>query len=164
MKRSYGWLVLGIALVIILAYGGWRVIRHYSRGTEQSQVSVQGPSVYANKAASPVATTGIPGMTRYDQKKGTFFVGGGGMTLYTFDHDQKGVSNCNNSCAALWPPYLAVPATTSPLPSGFTVIARKDGSRQYAYNGMPLYYYTPDKTPGDTLGDGVGGVWHLATP
>ncbi|WP_417280309.1 hypothetical protein [Celeribacter sp.] len=28
------------------------------------------------------------------------------MTLYTFDKDEKGVSNCNDACAGLWPPVI----------------------------------------------------------
>ena len=31
-------------------------------------------------------------------------------------------------------------------------------------NGWPLYYYSGDKTPGDTNGQGVGGVWWVLTP
>ncbi len=30
-----------------------------------------------------------------------------GMTLYTFDKDEKGVSNCNGKCATNWPPLKA---------------------------------------------------------
>ena len=27
-----------------------------------------------------------------------------GLTLYTFDKDKKGVSNCKGDCAKMWPP------------------------------------------------------------
>ena len=30
--------------------------------------------------------------------------------------------------------------------------------------GKPLYLFVKDTKPGDTSGDGVGGVWHLAKP
>ncbi|TGT48046.1 hypothetical protein EN813_051345, partial [Mesorhizobium sp. M00.F.Ca.ET.170.01.1.1] len=30
-----------------------------------------------------------------------------GMTLYTFDKDEKGKSNCYDKCAANWPPLKA---------------------------------------------------------
>jgi predicted lipoprotein with Yx(FWY)xxD motif len=30
-----------------------------------------------------------------------------GMTLYTFDKDKKGVSNCKGDCAKMWPPLKA---------------------------------------------------------
>ena len=43
----------------------------------------------------------------------------------------------------------------------FTLVERKDGAMQWAINGMPLYYWAGDANPGDTTGDGVGGVWHV---
>lgn len=102
-------------------------------------------------------------MTKTDAAKGDFLVGPTGMTLYIFDKDTAGVSNCAGNCATLWPPYTtaAAPAT---LPANMTTLTRADGSIQFAYKGMPVYYYTPDKQPGDVTGDGVGGVWHLVKP
>ena len=42
-------------------------------------------------------------------------------------------------------------------------VPRTDGSgAQVSYNGDPLYYYAGDTAAGQTNGDGVGGVWHLA--
>jgi Secreted repeat of unknown function len=34
---------------------------------------------------------------------------------------------------------------------------------QATYNGYPLYLYVGDNGPGDTAGNGVGGVWHVIT-
>ncbi|MCK0096578.1 hypothetical protein MWU60_13435 [Yoonia sp. F2084L] len=83
-----------------------------------------------------------------------------GMTLYTFDNDAAGVSNCYDSCAESWPPYL-VEAGAAPG-EGFTQVARNDGTSQWAKDGAPLYFWVGDAAPGDTTGDGVGGVWHIA--
>lgn len=84
-----------------------------------------------------------------------------GMTLYTFDEDNVGVSTCNDSCAASWPPYLV--AVNGQAPSdGFTKVVRKDGTTQWAKDGAPLYLWLGDAAPGDTNGDGIGGVWHVA--
>ncbi|HKC04679.1 MAG TPA: hypothetical protein VKC54_02305 [Patescibacteria group bacterium] len=91
-----------------------------------------------------------------------YAVGSNGMTLYVFDKDTKGVSNCNGSCAGLWPPYTT--SSTPTLPTNVTLIKRADGSMQFAYKGMPLYYYAGDKNAGDTTGDGVQGTWHLVKP
>jgi len=41
-------------------------------------------------------------------------------------------------------------------------IERKDGSKQWAKDGKPLYFWVGDTEPGETNGDGVGGVWHVA--
>ena len=84
-----------------------------------------------------------------------------GMTLYTFDKDSAGVSTCYDSCATAWPPFLAAADAASPG-NGLTVIARNDGTHQWAKDGAPLYYWQGDSAPGQTTGDGVGGVWHIA--
>lgn len=84
-----------------------------------------------------------------------------GMTLYTFDNDAANVSNCYDSCAASWPPYTAPNGAASPG-DGFSIVERRDGTRQWAKNGAPLYFWVGDSAPGDTTGDGVGGVWHVA--
>ena len=43
-------------------------------------------------------------------------------------------------------------------------ITRDDGSTQVTYNGWPLYYFQDDAAPGDTNGQGLGGVWFLVSP
>jgi predicted lipoprotein with Yx(FWY)xxD motif len=86
--------------------------------------------------------------------------GSNDMTLYIFDNDEPGVTNCYDSCAEKWPPLFAADDAT---PEGeFTVVERTDGSKMWAYKGMPLYFWVDDMAPGDITGDGVGGVWHLA--
>lgn len=91
-----------------------------------------------------------------------YFTDGHDMTLYTFDKDSDGVSNCYDKCASLWPPLLAEEGEE--LPAGFATITRKDGNAQIAYKGQPLYLWVKDKKPGQTTGDGVKGVWHIAKP
>ncbi len=82
-----------------------------------------------------------------------------GMTLYTFDKDTKGQSNCYDQCAAKWPPFMAPQDATA---SGdYSIVVRKDGSRQWAYQGAPLYTWFKDSKPGDATGNGVGSVWHV---
>ncbi|WP_428774511.1 COG4315 family predicted lipoprotein [Vibrio sp.] len=91
-------------------------------------------------------------------------VGANGMTLYTFDKDtaDSGKSMCNGSCATYWPPLSASSEATA---SGdFSIISRDDGSKQWAYKGKPLYYWSKDQKPGDTTGDGFKGIWHQVNP
>jgi hypothetical protein len=45
-----------------------------------------------------------------------------------------------------------------------TNIMRKDGKCQIALNGWPLYRYAKDPNPGDTNGQGVGGIWFVSNP
>jgi predicted lipoprotein with Yx(FWY)xxD motif len=100
--------------------------------------------------------------------KGNVLTDNAGMSLYTFDNDKTaGSSSCNGGCATTWPPVAggaAAPSGVTGASGTFSLITRDDGAKQVAYNGKPLYRYAPDKAPGDTNGDGVGNVWHLAKP
>ena len=92
--------------------------------------------------------------------KDGMLVDSSGRTLYTFDKDAPSKSNCNGGCATVWPPLVAV---ADAAPSGkFTLVARDDGSNQWAYEDKPLYRYAADQKTGDTTGDKFGGVWHVA--
>lgn len=81
-----------------------------------------------------------------------------GMTLYTFDKDTGGTPSCYDACADNWPPYMATKGED--MMKGWTMVERKDGSMQWAYDGKPLYYFKGDAKKGDMAGDGVGGAWH----
>lgn len=83
----------------------------------------------------------------------------GGRTLYTFDKDAANKSNCYGGCAAAWPPFIAKDGARAS--AGFTMITRDDGTKQWAINGKPLYYFMADTQAGDIKGDGNGGVWHV---
>lgn len=111
--------------------------------------------------ATPTVAPSGPGATG-KTALGDVFTSATGMTLYTYDKDASGKSNCNYVCAEIWPPVTAPDAAT---PSGrFTVVTRDNGSKQWAVDGKPLYGYVMDRKPGDTKGDGVDGVWHVAKP
>ena len=87
-------------------------------------------------------------------------VGANDMTLYTYDKDAVGVTNCYDKCAENWPPLIA---DAGAKPEGdFTLVDRTDGSKMWAYKGWPLYFWVKDEKPGDTTGDMVGEVWHTA--
>ncbi len=82
-----------------------------------------------------------------------------GMTLYTFDKDAVGKSNCNGECAQYWPPLIANPGS---IPAGYmTLITRDDGQMQWAAHGSPLYTYVEDKVPGDLKGNNYHNNWHV---
>ena len=95
---------------------------------------------------------------------GTILVGPSGMTLYTFVSDKgDGKSACSGSCARKWPPLTAAPGAPAPQPP-LSLITRDDGTKQYAWKGKPLYYYSEDAKPGDTTGHEVGRSWFAARP
>lgn len=54
------------------------------------------------------------------------------------------------SCVDVWPPVFAAEGAE---PVGkWTLIERDDGTKQWAFDGYPLYFSTMDKKPGDVLG------------
>jgi predicted lipoprotein with Yx(FWY)xxD motif len=129
----------------------------------------------ASSAAGP-STSGATGggMATIDMSKnpqlGPILTDSNGDTVYVFAKDSKGMSNCEGSCASLWPPV-----TTSGKPTaGDGVVAsklgttkRSDGSTQVTYAGRPLYTYTSDASPGDVTGNGIntfGAVWNAVQP
>ena len=44
----------------------------------------------------------------------------------------------------------------------FGIIQRADETKHTTHKGLPLYYFTKVKKPGDTFGNGLVGVWHVA--
>ena len=93
--------------------------------------------------------------------KGSHLTAANGMALYTYDKDTKGQSNCNGVCEQKWPPYVVEGAAPTTLPEHLGTIKRADGSMQYTWDDMPLYFYASDKDSEDVYGDGVGSVWHI---
>src|SRR4051812_12573529 len=82
-----------------------------------------------------------------------------GWTLYTWDGDAEGVSNCYDACAAAWLPYTTDSDIIAPdgLPASLGLIDRGDGTWQVTLDNWPLYYFSRDANPGDVNGDGSGG-------
>jgi predicted lipoprotein with Yx(FWY)xxD motif len=97
-----------------------------------------------------------------DTAKGKALVDGKGMTLYTFDRDAAGKSNCNGACVGNWPPLAA--AADAKVAGDWSIVTRDDGGKQWAYKTKPLYTFSKDAKPGDVAGDGVNNVWHIAAP
>jgi predicted lipoprotein with Yx(FWY)xxD motif len=88
-----------------------------------------------------------------------YFADANGLTLYSVDRDSDaGKPSCTGTCAAAWPP-LAAPADAGPF-GDWSIVARDDGSKQWAYKGHPLYRSTRDSKPGETNGNGIDSAWH----
>jgi predicted lipoprotein with Yx(FWY)xxD motif len=97
---------------------------------------------------------------------GSILVDGAGMSLYIFDRDSEGVSNCSGGCLDNWPPLLSEYGTAAlgDVTATLATIARDDGSMQVTVNGFPAYYWVGDSAEGDTAGNGVGNVWWVFNP
>jgi predicted lipoprotein with Yx(FWY)xxD motif len=95
---------------------------------------------------------------------GQVLVGANGNTLYAFTKDVDGVSTCFDACAAAWPAVIVTPGFTPPAgvdPSLVTTVDRPDGSKQLKIGKWPLYFYAGDGGPGESNGQGVGGIWFV---
>lgn len=95
-------------------------------------------------------------------RNGNVLVDADGMTLYTFDRDPRGKSVCDAQCAANWPPLVAGAGAKGT--GDYTIVARDDGRRQWAYKGKPLYVWSKDSKPGDQTGEAFDNVWRVARP
>lgn len=119
------------------------------------------PTTQQTVSPTAGASAGNIYLAKTNPEKGTYMTDFAGMTLYTFDKDTQGVSNCSGTCATLWPPYTSGATAQGTLPTNVSVITRSDGTKQFAWKGMPLYYYAADHSAGDINGDGVNNVWHI---
>ena len=89
-----------------------------------------------------------------------------GQTVYWFSKDVKGSgkSACLGTCLAAWPVVAGIPAAAGVRLAGkLGTITRPGGVVQATYNGYPLYTYAMDLTPGQILGNGAAGMWHVIT-
>ncbi|TXK83834.1 hypothetical protein [Paenibacillus sp. N3.4] len=143
-----------------LTYKGWPL---YYFVKDQQAGDIKGENVL-NVWHVVNPSSGVALGTKADL--GTYLTDAKGMTLYYFDKDTKGVSNCAGDCLNKWPLFYADPisAPTGVNASDFGTIVRADGSKQTTYKGFPLYYWAADKHRGDTLGQNVGNVWFVVNP
>lgn len=110
-------------------------------------------------------------MIRNDTSRGGVVATANGMTLYRRDTSfhqpdghglpgstpgspavgrAMGTKSCEDDCLKTWRPFVP---TADAQSSGFwEIVARADGSKQWAYKGFALYTYDGDKKPGDKTG------------
>ncbi len=93
----------------------------------------------------------------------TVLVTATGLTLYYHTPD---TATSVFTDASTWPPLLAgssAPSSSTSLAGTLAVLNDANGA-QVTYNGHPLYTFAGDSGPGQATGDGLGGVWYVATP
>lgn len=152
-------------------YGGGASAGTASAGASAVTAGAGASSAPESSGATTAAGAAPELRTSTNASLGTFLTDGAGWTLYSYTPDHVGnppISNCTGSCAALWPPYTVAPGThvkAGPGVTGaITTFTRSDGSTQVAYKGMPLYRYAGDTAPGQTNGQGIGGIWFVVKP
>lgn len=64
-----------------------------------------------------------------------------------------GFAGCEGACLKEWHPFVAA---ADAQPSGFwEIVVRPEGTRQWVYQGYPIFTYSKDSKPGDLMGDGI---------
>ncbi|WP_449372765.1 COG4315 family predicted lipoprotein [Arthrobacter psychrolactophilus] len=149
VKSRIGIALCAVALAALTACGG---------------TSGSGGGYYGSGESSGSSTASTSGSVHTATTKlGTIVVDGAGMTVYFYDHDKpnESASACTGSCIVLWPAVTTTAATPSLAGVTGTIgtITGTDGAKQLTLNGLPLYTFAGDKNPGDTTGQGYGGIW-----
>jgi len=157
--RKSGWAAaagLGSLVLLLTACGG------------SSSSSTGGSSSTPTAAGQPTSAIGLPspGTTVLIVQKsdlGFVLAEANGQVVYTYGNDKKGgPPTCTASCAAVWPAVTGLPQASSAdtLPGRLATVTAPNGAKHITYNGYPLYTFKGAK-PLSTVGNGVGGVWHV---
>src|SRR6266404_5263350 len=161
MENKKGNVVIIILIVVVLAI---LVLGYLGRHKIKSMLGVGGAAPVATDNTMPATSPAAAGtsdniyLTKTDATKGKYMTDVSGMTLYTFDKDTAGVSNCTAGCLKIWPVYTSGAVNQGTFPTNISVITGSDKvTKQFAWKGMPLYYYSRDTKAGDLTGDGIQG-------
>lgn len=174
MKHSRNFLLftVGLVLAFVLAAcsaSGGSGAYGSSNNTSSSSQTSSGCGRYCGSSSTPTpATTGaaVTIKTATMTVKGksvTALLNSSGRTLYYNTSDTTSAV-CSGGCASAWPPVVSTsaPGSVATLPGTLSLLTDANGS-QVTYNGHPLYTYSGDNAPGQINGEGIGGVWFVAS-
>lgn len=118
--------------------------------------------------AAPAAG-GAAALMTADTDLGKVVVAANGMTVYLFMPDAQGTPTCTATCAQSWPPATVADAAAATAGEGADsglvgTATHPEAGTQLTYNGWPVYFFAGDSAPGDTNGEGQGGVWYAIDP
>jgi predicted lipoprotein with Yx(FWY)xxD motif len=80
-----------------------------------------------------------------------------GFSVYAYDKDAPGKSNCTAACLDTWAPVVAPEMAKGE--GGWSIIERSPGVGQWAYRGRPLYTNVKDVEPRRVIGADIPD-WH----
>jgi predicted lipoprotein with Yx(FWY)xxD motif len=169
--RIRGWAVTGLGLLVpLLAACGPSATTpgsaYGSGSTSASPVTsaTAGSAAGMGASGTPAGMTGTVTLTIKTTQIGNVLADAKGDTLYWYSKDMRdGPSTCTGGCLSAWPAVAGKPAAAMGIAFAGKLgeVTDAGGTVQATYNGYPLYTYSSDMTPGETAGNGVGGVWHV---
>ena len=121
----------------------------------------------ATAPAAPVTTAApapAPASIKLaDTPLGKIIVDAEDRTLYAFTNDKDGTSTCAGACAKAWPAASITgdPVAGDGISAALTTVDNPAGGKMLKAGKWPLYRFSGDAAPGDTNGQGSGGVWFV---
>ena len=116
------------------------------------------PPTTAKAAPAPLAAASVK---LADSPLGKIMVDAEGRTLYAFTKDANGSPTCVDACAKVWPAssLSGQPVAGSGIAAALRSVTSPTGGAMIVAGKWPLYRFAGDAAPGDTNGQGTGGVW-----
>jgi predicted lipoprotein with Yx(FWY)xxD motif len=125
-------------------------------GSNTTTPTQAGGGSSASSGNPTVRAENIPGT-------GMALVDSKGFTLYYLKGENASSIQCTGTCASEWPPLLLTSGaqpTAGPGVSGdLATVKRPDGGTQVTFDGMPLYTFQGDASPGQASGQGVSNFF-----
>jgi predicted lipoprotein with Yx(FWY)xxD motif len=160
-----------LSLIALAATTAGLAVAAAGCGSGDDTTSTGAAATTNGSAASPTASGGTATTAAAENPDlGQILVDSQGRTVYLFEKDEAGKSNCNGACAQEWPPLTT---TGSPKAGDgieaakLDTVKRDDGSTQVVFDGHPLYLYAGDTKPGDANGNELeefGAEWYALQP
>ena len=164
LKRSFVIALSVFIVMFITACGSSTTSGGGPYGSGGSNPPATTPPTTGGSSSSAViqsATVTVKGQS------GTVLTNAKGLTLYYFTADSATHSALSRNCLQVWPPLLfsgsGGPTSSTSLTGKLSVQMDINGN-QIEYNGHPLYTFSGDSAPRQTNGEGLYGVWFVATP
>ena len=150
-----------------VTYNGWPLY-HFAADEAPSDMmgqNVGGMFFAVSTYGGPIQSEALVKVSRHPDL-GEILVDASGRTLYLFTVDERNLSNCLGGCATAWPPLITIGeplAGEGALAGRLGTVTQEDGYVQVTYNGWPLYYFAPDRRPGDARGQNSGDIWFVVS-
>jgi predicted lipoprotein with Yx(FWY)xxD motif len=148
---------------LLLAGCGTSTVPGSAYNAAANPKSTSSPAMSPTARSSASASRAV--LTIRKTRLGYVLTNASGYTIYwnARDHRDSSRSACTGGCLTAWPPVTGTPVAAKgvTLDGVLGVITRSDGLVQATYNGYPLYTFASDSAPGQTIGNGEAGIWHV---
>jgi predicted lipoprotein with Yx(FWY)xxD motif len=125
------------------------------------QVNGQSAQPTTTKPAATPAPAASASVKLADSPLGKIIVDADGRTLYAFTKDTNATPTCTDACAKAWPASTVSgqPVAGTGIAATLKSVTSPAGGSMIVAGKWPLYRFAGDAAPGETNGQGSGGVW-----